>query len=474
MQRRSSKEEAPFPWRQCIVLALCNAAHFYTICSLFSYAGFLVVDLGWSPNVDEAGYVAGYLGSALVVGRLFTSVLWGRLADAFGRKPAILLSMAGILVGNLAFGITKTLHAALIVRAIFLGACNGWVSLMGVYVGEVGGASRQNRVNGYTLTGGTFCQLSGPAVAALLYNKIPRYPALAPSLLGACLALVAMLLGSVWLTETKAPGYARVGDAEEPDVRVSSDVHSILFAKGVFLRFALGFATFAAFDTIPLWAIASLKAGGLDLTRADLAITLTVASGVQVLYSFRFMASFMEGRGLRGSLVTAACAGASTLMFIPILGGLVAPFGVKLLFLAIPVTVFYAAATTAFSAAQAIVNNVVRSAERGYANGVAATVEAVGKAAGPTFGAVVLATGFSSNHGGFAAFWCLASSLLLAVAVARKLPESVEKSLDDELATIEMTRRKEVGFDEGQDAWDAKLGKRDSEPVLAGLDDSAA
>ena len=150
MERRASKQEAPFPWRQCVVLALCNAAHFYTICSLFSYAGFLVVDLGWSPTVDEAGYVAGYLGSALVVGRLFTSVLWGRLADAFGRKPAILLSMGGILIGNLAFGMTKTLHAALIVRAIFLGACNGWVSLMGVYVGEVGGASRQNRVNGYT------------------------------------------------------------------------------------------------------------------------------------------------------------------------------------------------------------------------------------------------------------------------------------------------------------------------------------
>ena len=66
-------------------------------------------------------------------------------------------------------------------------------------------------------------------------------------------------------------------------------------------------------------------------------------------------------------------------------------------------------------------NNVVRSAERGYANGVAATVEAVGKAAGPTFGAVVLATGvFIKLDGGFAAFvvWCLASSLLLAVVLA--------------------------------------------------------
>ena len=68
MQRRSSKEEAPFPWRQCIVLALCNAAHFYTICSLFSYAGFLVVDLGWEPDVDAAGYVVGYLGTSLVLG----------------------------------------------------------------------------------------------------------------------------------------------------------------------------------------------------------------------------------------------------------------------------------------------------------------------------------------------------------------------------------------------------------------------
>ena len=41
--------------------------------------------------------------------------------------------------------------------------------------------------------------------------------------------------------------------------------------------------------------------------------------------------------------------------------------------------------------------------------------------------------------------------------------------MDDELATIEMTRRKEVGFDEGQDAWDAKLfRKRDSEPCVGG------
>ena len=118
-------------------------------------------------------------------------------------------------------------------------------------------------------------------------------------------------------------------------------------------------------------------------------------------------------------------------------------------------------------------NNVVRSSERGYANGVAVTVEAVGKASGPTFGAVVLATGFATHPGligAGAAFWCLALSLLGAVAVARKLPQSVEDSLDDAFETIEMTRKKEVDFDEGSDAWDAKVGKRDSEKALAALD----
>ena len=183
-----------------------------------------------------------------------------------------------------------------------------------------------------------------------------------------------------------------------------------------------GLRDFAAFDTIPLWAIASLKAGGLDLTRADLAITLTVASGVQVVYSFRFMASFfMEGRGLRGSLVTAACAGASTLMFIPILGGLVAPLrrqtviprGARHGLLRRGDHSFFRVRdrrTTWCGAPREATPMVSLPRRKPWA------------AAGPTFGAVVLATGFSRHHGGFAAFWCLAPTLLLAVAVARNCP----------------------------------------------------
>ena len=148
-------------------------SHFSTICSLFSYAGFLVVDQGWCDSVDEAGYLAGWLGSALVLGRLPTGVAWGALSDARGRRPALLLTFFGILVGNVAFGLCTTLRQALVVRFVFLGMGNGWVSLSATYVSEVAGAKRQNRVQGYVLSGGTFTQLMGPAAAALLYREVP-------------------------------------------------------------------------------------------------------------------------------------------------------------------------------------------------------------------------------------------------------------------------------------------------------------
>jgi len=47
MCRPPALAEAPFPWKAVGVLCLGNVAHFYGICSVFSYAGFLCVDLGW-------------------------------------------------------------------------------------------------------------------------------------------------------------------------------------------------------------------------------------------------------------------------------------------------------------------------------------------------------------------------------------------------------------------------------------------
>ena len=83
------------------VLALClvNVAHFYSIASLFAYAGFLAVDNGWAEDEDSAGFVVGVLATMVPLSRIPTSALWGHAADRFGRKPALVATMASVLVG---------------------------------------------------------------------------------------------------------------------------------------------------------------------------------------------------------------------------------------------------------------------------------------------------------------------------------------------------------------------------------------
>ena len=406
-----SRAEAPFPWRPVFVLALGGMTHFYAICSLFSYAGFLCVDLGWSATVDEAGYLAGYLGSALTFGRLFTAVLWGRVADRWGRRPALLLTLFGYLVGNL--------------------------------------------VNSYLLSGGTLTQLLAPAAAALLYGRIAAFPALAPSLLGAGLALANLILGLFWLDETfdaadaaRAADYGRVGDVEDDAAAplaeggAAAPLRSPPFVGVVALKLVLGFVLFATFDLIPLWAIATRDAGGLALTRKELATVLTAGAALQCLFTSTVMAKCMGRLGQRRSLAVGTLVGGASLAAVPFAGGLAArPFVVKLVVLALPLCGYYASGCSNFAAGSAVVNNVVPAERRGAANGVACMVEAVGKAVGPSVGATGLAIGLARRPGlvgAGAVFWALAALMLLSLCITRKLPASVERSVDDAAPAVEL------------------------------------
>ncbi|KAE9592767.1 putative major facilitator superfamily, cyclic nucleotide-regulated ion channel [Lupinus albus] len=39
---------------------------------------------------------AGYVGSAFMIGRTLTSVLWGIIADRYGRKPVLLIGVFSV------------------------------------------------------------------------------------------------------------------------------------------------------------------------------------------------------------------------------------------------------------------------------------------------------------------------------------------------------------------------------------------
>lgn len=188
-------------------LAAANCAHFFSVCSIFPYAGFLAVDNGWAVDIDAAGYVAGWLATFTLIARIPTSTLWGLAADRWGSKICLEVSLLAIAIGSPLFGLSSALWAAIASRALFLGALNGWPTLTGLMVAEISGEERQGAALSQIISVGGFMGLIGPAVGGWTYDSVGFVPrALPPNLIASAICVVALGLVHVWYPSVGSGG----------------------------------------------------------------------------------------------------------------------------------------------------------------------------------------------------------------------------------------------------------------------------
>jgi DHA1 family tetracycline resistance protein-like MFS transporter len=152
-------------------------------------------------------YAESYGASALTIGLLSTSYslmqflftpLWGRLSDRHGRRPLILLSLAGSCVGFLIFALAKTLPF-LFVGRIVAGIAGAIIPTTQAYIADV--TTPENRAKGMGLIGAAFGLgfILGPAIGGLLapygYDK--------PSFLASAMAGLNLLFAYRMLPESQ-------------------------------------------------------------------------------------------------------------------------------------------------------------------------------------------------------------------------------------------------------------------------------
>lgn len=294
----SASADSSINWRAVAALAACNGAHFFTICSLFPYAGFLAVDNGWADDVDSAGNVAGFLATFTLLARIPTSIIWGVAADRFGSKACVEASLVAIAAGSVTFGLSTSLWASCASRAVFLGALNGWPTLTGVTVGEVGGERGQAQVASRIIGSGAIFGLIGPSVGGWTYASVPSLPsALPPNIIGALFAFAAAALVHCWLPTATTPkgagdgGSRRSGsgsnDAQAGEV-ASTSTYAALCTRPLplvlYYRASVGFFMYCFWDVFPLFGIASEGVGGLALGHAALGSLIAVAAVLQITY----------------------------------------------------------------------------------------------------------------------------------------------------------------------------------------------
>jgi MFS family permease len=126
--------------KQLFLIALCRLSAPLTNTCLIPYLFFLVKSILSEPEnpatLQRISRLTGLLVAAFPIGQMITSMLWGRLSDIYGRKPAILLGLAISVVANVAFGFSRTI-SMLVVWRILAGMANGIEGVMRTMTAEI-------------------------------------------------------------------------------------------------------------------------------------------------------------------------------------------------------------------------------------------------------------------------------------------------------------------------------------------------
>jgi multidrug resistance protein len=151
-------------------------------------------------------YAAAFGASAFDVGLLFTlfSVaqfltipILGALSDRYGRRPVLLIGIAGEVIGYLLFG-TATSLTMLYVSRVVAGASSGNIGAAQAYIADI--STPRERTHSFGLLGAAVSVgfLFGPALGGFLGQYDLRLPAFA----AAALVVVNWISVLVWLPES--------------------------------------------------------------------------------------------------------------------------------------------------------------------------------------------------------------------------------------------------------------------------------
>ncbi len=189
----------------------------------------------YARRFHTTSFQATLLVAAFSAATFVCSPLWGRVSDRFGRKPVLLVSLAGTAIGSLVTGLAGGL-AVLMVGRIIDGASGASVSVAQAAAADLAGPADRHRLFG--LLGAAFGVgfVAGPALGSLAALGGPRLP----FFLAAGIAAVNTVVAARRLPETHR--------ASTPPPRRPGPIAALAGGAGVASLLAVAFCALVAFS----------------------------------------------------------------------------------------------------------------------------------------------------------------------------------------------------------------------------------
>jgi MFS family permease len=159
-------------------------------------------------HVDEHGLTLGLLMASFSAMQFLVAPLWGRVSDRVGRRPILMIGLAGSVVFYFLFGIATIYHslALLFISRLGAGVAGATISTAHAYIADI--TTLENRTKGMALVGAAFGLgfTLGPLFAVLALLGKGNEPGPGPGYAASALSAVALLLAYFKLPESLPQG----------------------------------------------------------------------------------------------------------------------------------------------------------------------------------------------------------------------------------------------------------------------------
>jgi MFS family permease len=350
----------------------------------------------YAKSLGQGGLIVGMLVSSFAVAQLITAPMWGRLSDAYGRRPALLVGLTASAIAYVIFGFALQLPHPLFflfLSRVVQGAGGGTVSVIQAYVADATAPEERAKALGWLSAATNAGVAIGPVLGSLTHAWGPQ----GPGLFAAALCVVNMAFAWRFLHESRdMDEAAEAKSSTAPRMRSRDAVlhvvtHSDEPASRLIWIYAIAMGAFQGVTSM-LALFLSVRFGVTEKTIGFFfAYTGVISVLTRAVFLGRMVDRFGEARLSRfGSTLMAV--GIASLAFIrPLddpagvaarLGGLLPPAAVAFLpYLPLALAVALLPLGTAFTfpCVTALLSRVISSKERGLYMGVQQTFGGVAR-----------------------------------------------------------------------------------------------
>jgi MFS transporter, DHA1 family, tetracycline resistance protein len=317
----------------------------------------------WAEEFGASPTQIGLLTASYAVAQILFAPLWGRLSDRYGRRPVILVSLAGSALAALMIGLAGTLLIVWLAR-VLQGVSGASYAAAQAYVADV--TTARERARGMGLIGAAFGLgfVLGPAIGAVFSAVDERLP----FFVAAGLAALNLAIAYRRLPESRRPEGPR---APAPRLEVlRRALSSRELAPLVWLSFAATFAFVGMESTFALFGERRFDYGTVEIGLLFTFIGVMAAASQGLLVG-RLVERAGEARVMIGGLAGTAA------------GLLMLALSESLWVLLPALAVLAVASGLVFSTTTALISLSAGESEQGSVLGLTASVGGAARIAGP-------------------------------------------------------------------------------------------